>query len=506
MKPIKHFKYHKKKQVTLKSLMPRFILFAIFIFASSLCLAADSILGVSAGLLLATGAAGASTNTIDNVMTAFKESLKGFDLKNPETANAVKNFYKESGLLENQENGLGEISGKLGQLIDEMKTANQNRNKIPEGGIKKLWCHSLLTDHENTSEDEKELNRLGFNRYVKNLFLMHTGKASAEVIQTMQQLNIEIKQRHGLQTTNVDAEGGFTIPLPMLDLILDDLRQSGLFMSELTTLRLTRRHVVAPVLAAAGHPAPSIKLESTTAAAQRYAVGNIVFGTHEFRVKDNGVIIPWTSEMEFDSIVDMGALISQYVAEWFNIYGDDILFKGNAQAGNNKIYGLYELLASMQTVETSGNTFSTIHLDDFITADGNMRSVDKRNMKRYMSPSVHATIKKIKTVNQNYLLDSTERLAGTIEGKPVIESDSCYAMSESGANKAMVINGNLQKGYLALLNGMGISVEKTNVASWVDGEITRHAFQENLIAIRVNLPFDIQHPFPNRYVAIKTKA
>jgi HK97 family phage major capsid protein len=472
-------------------------MFGIFMLMAGACFALDFLIftgaGFLPGVLMATGAA-AAAGASDDVITNLKNALSGFDLTDPNTQNAVRDIVGEN-------NQNSQVVDKLDELINAYKNS---QSKPPETS-NKPWYHSLLTDKENTSEDKNELQRLGFNRYVRNLHAMHLKVASPETETLMNKLRIELYEMNGLQTTNQPAEGGYTVPTPMFNLLVDQLRDSGLFMSELTQIRLNRRYAVAPTLMASGHPAPSFKAESTSATAKKYAVGNIVFGTMEFRVKDNGIIIPWTREMDFDSIADIGALINSFTQEWFNILGDTYLFRGNGETGNNKITGLYELVPSMNTNLTAGTGFNSIVLDDFITGDGKLRSVDKIGIKRYLSPSVHAEIKKQKDATGRYILDSTERLAGTIEGKPVVETDSAYAMSESGANKAVVINANLKKGYLALLNGIDIEVAQSNVAVFNDGTRDINAFQENITAIRLNMPFDIQHPFVARYNAIVTK-
>lgn len=495
MKPIKHFKMRAKQDFK-----TRLILFSVFMLLGALCFGLDYILftgaGVVPGVLMATVAAG-TAGTNDEVIEKLKNALSGFNLTDPDTRTGLKNMIGDDGGT----GGSQKVVDKLDELLNAYK---ENIKKPGEPGAKNSGIYRLLTDHENTSEDKAEKDRLAYNRYIRGIFNIKRNSAKPEVLEAFKLMQDDAK--HGIQNTGVNADGLYTIPTPMFNLLVDTLRQSGIFMSDLTPIRMTRRYAVAPVLGAAGHPAPLFKAEATPSTAKKYSVGTFTFGTQEFRVKDNGIIIPWTNEMDFDSIVNIQDLINTYVNEWFNILGDDYLFRGNGQTGNDKVTGLYELVSSMVPVEMSTTNFSSLKLDDFITADGAVRAVDKPGMKRYMSPSVHAVVKKQKDQQDRYILDASERLAGTIEGMPVTESDSCYATSETGSNKACVINANLKKSFLAMLEGGGIEVLQTNVGVWNDGERDFNAFQENLWAIRINLPFDIQHPFANRYSVIKTKA
>ncbi len=492
MKPVKHFRTKKKH-----SIAPRIILFSVFFLIAAVCIATDSALGLGAGLVTAFAAAGAAgTANIDEVLESLKNSFKGFDLKDPETVQGLTNAVKNGAVEGNKD-----LTDKLDELLNHMKN---NFTKPSEPQNKHTGIYRLLTEHEMTSDDKAEKDRLAYNRYIRGIYNIKQNKANAETIELFVKMREDAK--NGIQNTGVNADGLYTIPTPMFNLLIDTLRDSGIFMNDLTRVMMTRRYAVAPVLGAAGHPAPTFKAEATPSTAKKYAVGTFTFGTQEFRVKDNGIIIPWTNEMDFDSIVNIPELINQYVNEWFNILGDDYLFRGNSQTGNDKITGLYELVSSMVPITTDTTNFNSVSIDNFIDADGAVRAVDKPGMKRYMSPSVHALVKKKKDEQGRYLLDTSERLAGTIEGMPVTESDSCYATSETGSNKALVINANLKRSFLAMLQGGEIDVLQTNVATWNDGTRDFNAFQENLWAIRINMPFDIVHPFVNRYSVIKSKA
>lgn len=495
MKPLKHFKFKAKQDYK-----TRLVLFGIFMILSALCFGLDYILftgaGVVPGILTATIAA-AAAGTENEVIEKLKNALTGFNLADPDTRNGLQNMIGN--------NGNAESSQKVVDKLDELLNAYKDSNKKPaEPTAKNSGIYRLLTDHELTSDDKDEKNRLAYNRYIRGIYNITRNSASPEILEAFAKMRDDAK--HGIQNTGVNADGLYTIPTPMFNLLVDNLRASGIFMNDLTTVRMTRRMAVAPVLLASGHPAPSHKDEATPSTAKKYSVGTFTFGTQTFRVKDNGIIVPWTNEMDFDSIVNISELINAYVNEWFNILGDTYLFRGNNQAGDAKITGLYEYVSSMVPIEMDTTAFNSLKLDNFIDADGAVRSVDKPGMKRYMSPSVHSIIKKAKDANDRYQLDSAERLAGKIEGIPVTESDSCYAASETGANKACVINANLKKSFLAMLEGGGIEVLQTNVATWNDGTRDFNAFQENLWAIRINLPFDIVHPFVSRYSVIHTKA
>jgi HK97 family phage major capsid protein len=121
-----------------------------------------------------------------------------------------------------------------------------------------------------------------------------------------------------------------------------------------------------------------------------------------------------------------------------------------------------------------------------------------------MSPSVWANLHTKKDNEERYLLSEYDVKNKTLLGIPVTLTDSSYAMSESGASKPFITLGNLKKVYMAMRTGM--TMARSNEASFNDGGTQRSAFQDNLTLFRTEMRFDIQTPFASRIVQIKTTA
>lgn len=483
---------------------PRILLFILFAITAGACFLLDHVLGgiVSGALLLANGAA---VGNPEEVIEYFKNELKKIDLTNPDTLNTIKAAMKES--TENSLNGLGD---KLQTLIDEVK---HSQERPPEPGSEKIWCHKLFKAEElNSRIPEEKLNKLGFSKYTKLQLKQLRNTLTPEENSLLNETRDNIAQQHAVQNETTATEGGYLVPVPTGNLLLDAVRESGIWMRDTTIIPLNSNTIKLPVLAASGHPstdaATRFKKETSTATPRRYSIGGYTFGIAQLLLKDYGFIIPWTKELEEDGIADISGLVKSYVGEYFGQLGDDILFRGNGQAGNDQTLGIYEY-PDIQLYELGTNSFNSFNYDDIILGDGNFRTVDRANLKRYMSPSVWAKIKTLKTAQGIYYLDPIERKENMLEGKPVVETDSAYTMLEDAPSKEMLITGNFKRIYVGLKTSMGmqaVHVSQSDIASFYDGTNTRHMWQENMIGIRVNMRFDIVCPFQNRLQAHITKA
>jgi HK97 family phage major capsid protein len=479
------------------------IFFVIVTLLSGAMMFLDHYLSSLAGgaLFLATGAA-AST---EEFTEWFKNEIKKIDLTNPDTLNGIKTAI--AGDFTNSVNGLGD---KLQTLIDEVK---HSQEKPAQPGENMAWYNKLLsTDHLNSAMPEELKNKLAFNKYSRLQFKQLRNALSVDETKILIETRDNIAQQHAVQNETTTTEGGYLVPVPTGNLLLDAIRENGIWMNDCTIVPVQSNTVKIPVLTAAGHTAITaaslFKKETSTGTPRRYAVGGYTFGIAQPILKDYGFIIPVTKELEEDGIADIMAIVRQYVGEYFGILGDDILFRGNGQSSTDQTLGIYEY-TGLTEHEINGTSFTNLVYDDIINGDAKHRTVDRANLKRYMSPTAWAHIKTLKDAQDRYYLDGNERLNNVLEGKPVVETDSAYAMSESAANTPMIITGNFKRILVAVKAGIGmqaVNVSQSDVASFYDGTNTRHMWQENMVGIRVNLRFDIVCPLQNRLVAHVTKA
>lgn len=469
-----------------QDLVPRLVFFSIFMVLAAICMSLDAIAGLGAtsiltvggGLVLATGAAVAMTP--DEFLAQRKHALTSVDLTSPEKVEAFKNAIAD---------GNKPVADKLTELITEIKAGRA----ISETPANQHFYTHLLSEKENGSQDEKEKYRLGFNRYVRTMYRAHKNIAQPEEIIALQKAH---QFMHSTQITSSDSLGGYGLPVQTGNVIFDALRDSGMFFGKTTVFDVALRAGSTfrlPTVGASGHPAPS-----RVAEAGAKPVANMTFGLTTFTLEKYACIIPWSDEMDQDSVIDMEQIIRQFAPDYFNILFDDILFRGDAN-----IDGIYDFTTTYQ--EIGGTSFSSVTVDDIIRAEGKMRAADLVGAEWFMAPSVWAELQTKKGAGDGQYLISQNDVSGMmLRGRKVNLTDSAYALSESGAAKPFITLGNLKKAYVARKGGLGISV--SDVASWVDGETTKHAFQENLTAIRLEMRADLQMPFPLRIVQVKTAA
>lgn len=410
---------------------------------------------------------------------------------------------KENGLIsEEQFNKLTDkfketIADPLNGLTEELKKQNELTNKLPQNpqhviNYSNSYKHFLSEDELKMNMPEEDQRKLGFNRLVKNLYLQHKNQIAPSA---QEQMNNYLKtanpfQKHGIQNEGTNADGKYLVPTPTANLLLDDLRGSGLFFSETTQIPMTANTLKMPTIAAGGHPSLAYVAEQGAKAVSNFTIGQI-----DLSLKKYACLVPWTDELMEDAIADIEALVRQYSSDYFGILTDDILFKGDAQ-----INGLEDMTTTFVT--TSSSSFTSATIDNIIDMIGSLRSVDLVNAKFYMTPSVWAMLHKLKASGSGeYLISLAEFNAKTLLGIPVVFTDSTYTVAESGTGKKFITLGNLKKVFVGIKKGIQIAV--SNVASFVDGVTTHHSFQENLTVIRIEQRFDMDCAFPTRIVQLK---
>lgn len=373
------------------------------------------------------------------------------------------------------------IESGFNSVLDEVKKLSGGiRSALPAGTGDSKWYTHFLSDKEKSISDEKEARRIGFNRYV-HAILKPDGSPYAAKLNEF---------KNALQTEGTASAGGYTVPVDTLKLIADDIRDSGIALAKLSVIPVGTNLVKLPTLS-------TVLTPQYTDEGTRKPVVNYTFGVSTFTIKKYSFIIPFTDELLEDSSSDLEAYLRQNIGEYYGILLDNILFRGDAQ-----ITGLYGLETAKH--QTSGTGFSSITVDDLIGAAGMLRTVDLRGAEWYMSPSVWAHLHTKKDGDDRYLLSEYDVKNRSLLGIPVTLTDSAYAMSETGADKPFITLGSLKKVYMAMRTGM--TMARSNEASFNDGGNQRSAFQDNLTLFRTEMRFDIQAPFASRLVHIRTAA
>lgn len=383
------------------------------------------------------------------------------------------------------------IADPLAGLTEELKVQNEQNKiiKVANEIIHSKNSYKLFLDEKQKTATEDEQRALGFGIMVKDLYNRFTGKIDDAGANRLKSFNDF--QKNTLQNETTSSAGGILVPTPTLGMIMDDLRESGLFFSETTMYNLSGKDATIPTLTT--HATPTVVAEGVAK-----AVSNLVFGSATLTLKKYACLIPFTDELIQDSIIDLEQVVRNLASEWFGTVTDNILF-----TGDTAINGLEDLTTTFVTTSATNNQSVTI--DNIISAIGGMRSVDLKNAGFYMSPSVWANLHTKKgSSNDHYYLSPDEIKNMTLMGFPVKLTDSLPASSAGASSgQKFIVFGNLKKVIVGVKNGMIIDIATSNVASYDDSGVVS-AFQNNLTVIRLEKRLGMVVPFPLRIVQIKT--
>lgn len=387
------------------------------------------------------------------------------------------------------------VADPIAGLVEEIKAREEQNKLVTQANdiINNKNFYRIFLNDIQKSAPEEDQRRIGFNTLAKDMYNIFMKRASDESYNRLKQF--ETMQRNALQNEGTGSAGGLLVPTPTASLIMEDLRESGLFFSETNVIQLTGKDITIPTVVT--HPTLSYVAEGAAK-----PVSNYVFGSASLTLKKYACLIPWTDELMEDAIVDIESLVRRFATDYFGILLDGILFDGDAQ-----INGIADATTTFITLGAAGAN-NTVTIDNILQAIGAMKAGDLRDAKFYMSPSVWADLHTKKgTSNDHYLLTPDDIRTRTLFGFPVVLTDSLPASSGNfTASSEFIVFGNLKRVYVGVKNGMSIEMAVSNIASFLDGATQRSAFQDNLTVMRLEKRVAMAIPFPLGIVQIRTAA
>jgi len=375
----------------------------------------------------------------------------------------------------------------------EQKAFNEGLAKLGVAPAKKGLFLNALDKNELGNIPEKQHKEYGFGRYAQCLMNSYFANKKG-----MQINEADKKFLNTVNSTLTDGAGAYTLQTEVLPTLFDDLAEVGYFFSETTPIMFQRgggKTKKIPTVAAGSDPSASIAKVTEDAAKP---IGNYTFTQIDLTLIKYAVIVPFTTEFEMYSPLDLGDAIKRFAIEYFNIIFDSILFSGDAN-----INGLQDISTTNATI--TGTQMSGLTVNDLLDVIGAMRSGDMVGAKWCYHPTVWAKMyQKENTAGQREfpLNDINGR---TLLGFPVIVSDYMQTfVSGASASTDFGYFGNLKKLFVGKMNGLDISF--SDQASYVSGETTVHMWQNNEVGYRLEMFVDMDCAFPSRIIAIKTAA
>ncbi|KXK56256.1 MAG: Phage capsid family protein [Chlorobi bacterium OLB5] len=460
----------------LKYLKNRFVQFAMFILLAAVCASIDTNLGGAAGIIMATGAAVASTKK-DNetkVETEVELTSESEKVEIPMTP-AIKELIN---LMKD-----GVVDG-----VKEVVNNFKKNLKLPgEGGLDNARSEvyeKVLTEKEKSIQNSGERRRLGMNRIIRGILNNNPDWVPDE-----------------LYTNAVEegdtAKGGTLLPAPMANTIVANLADNNIATRETERWPLSSRTYKVPKLLA--NATGGWRGEKGRARVDSPSFGDVTFTPHDY-----ALIIPFTEEILSDVDMDLEALVMMFTLKDFDRARDAAFLRG-ATTADGTIYGLYNR-AGLTEKFVNGTNFADLDYDDIIDLPAAIEAQNLVNAKWLMHRTIWAMIKKMKDDQGRYLLSSEERKSQQLEGFPVILSEQAYSTGESAVSRRFVTFGNYKEVKRGSRNEIHMS--ESNQASIVDqatGE-TIHLWQQKMKGLMISEKYDFQQFFPNAIAALKTKA
>lgn len=172
----------------------------------------------------------------------------------------------------------------------------------------------------------------------------------------------------------------------------------------------------------------------------------IVLGQNTLELKKMGVIVALTRELIEDEEIDLFSFIGSRVAENFAEAEDEFVFNGDGTSTYGSFTGLLKS-TKVNTVTMTGTTFASATFDNLLDMITATPKGARANGKFYMNFGVMNSFRKKKDDESRYIFQEAS-VGGpvTIWGKPVIDVEVMPDMSDTAANTAFVIFGDLRQG------------------------------------------------------------
>jgi HK97 family phage major capsid protein len=224
-------------------------------------------------------------------------------------------------------------------------------------------------------------------------------------------------------------------------------------------------------------------------------------------LKKLAAIVPLTEELFEDSAISIIPLLTELFAEALAKEEDTQFFAGTGSPWTGILSN-----SSVQAVTLAGGeTFADLNADDLLDMTAKVAPSMRRNAKFYMSTTIFNLIKKLKTSSTlDYIYEKPggqDAPNGKVWGYPVEIVDVMPALTDTAANKAFVIFGDLKKTCIfGDKQQMRVRVLEEATITDTDGTTPINLAEQDMIALRIVERVGYVCALPEQICVCKTAA
>jgi len=229
---------------------------------------------------------------------------------------------------------------------------------------------------------------------------------------------------------------------------------------------------------------------------------NMNFGQKTLTAKKLAAIVAVTDELLADSVVDIVDYINAEVAEQFGLEFDNQALTGTGSPITGILGDSNVNTVTMDTGETGFTNMDADDLSDLIDA---LSSVALPGATFVMHRTVLGHVRTLKDNNGNYIwAPPAGNQPATIWSYPYLLSDKMPALSDSGADKAFVIFGNLK--YFFVGDRAEMKADISTEAAVSDGGTLKSAYEYDWTLLRFIWRVGGVVGVPSAFAILKTAA
>ena len=279
-----------------------------------------------------------------------------------------------------------------------------------------------------------------------------------------------------VQNETTASAGGHSVPTILSSDLIRFVEEYGVCRRNIDVVQMTSDTLNLPTLVSEAAATWMIESAALTEADAVYGVVNLV-------AQKLGMIQKITSELNDDSLLNMGARAAEHFAQAFAFAEDDACFNGDGTSGDGNIDGLIPLLrdtnhdASLVSAAAGNTSFGQLDVDDFSSVVGKLPAY-VRNPKWYISKAGYEASmgRLLYALPGTGLGEAQQGINKTFMGYPVEFTEVMNKTLTAQIDTGLVLFGALNESSV-LGDRKQITVESSDQVYWANDQLAVRAIE-----------------------------